>query len=85
MIKALITLREIAHANPAEVPALVLRLENEAAEYVLIVRENLDDAPAIILRRLVERFPLLAALQLHPDAEAVINSIVAVLRQGNEK
>ncbi len=76
----LTTLREIAAANPAEVPALVARLEIEAAEYLLTVRENLDNAPAIILNRLAERYPILDVLRLNPQAELVIMRIVDVLK-----
>ena len=81
----LATLREIATAPPAEVPALVARLETEAEQYIKTVKENLSNAPEIIMTRLVERYPMLAVLQANPLASLVIARIVETLEKGNQK
>lgn len=85
LIQALPTLLNIARAGLQEVPALVAQLEQQAAESVLVIEQNINATPREIIARLVERYPLLASLEAHPQAEQVITKIVKVLKERPKK
>lgn len=84
-LAALQTLLKIAQAEAEQLPALVAELEQQAAQYVLLVQNNLQEAPAIIITRLVERYPELGTLQAHPQATLVMQRITKILKARSKR
>lgn len=82
-IQALMWLSQIQTLNQAELRTLVIQLKKDFPEYVSAIRQKLTMPAEDLRNSLIEQFPELSLLRLHPQALVFIERLQHALKESH--